>query len=164
VIDLGGMAYGFLCGLSTMERLNTDFFGLEERCCSRAKQFFMRFFGLIVTVVAIAGTTIVLMSLDGQTTPCESCTWLSCVPFPPWAPADDKWWYCDSCGRVTADIVTEPELHLEMECPAGNVVPVDLTTEGDVSRTVLRKKLPTYCRRYCLNANNFTNNYTDALN
>jgi hypothetical protein len=150
------MVYGFLCGLSTMERLNTDFFGMEERCCSRAKHIITRYFGLIVALVAIAGTIVVLLSLDGETTPCPSCTWLSCVPFPPWAPEDGKWWYCDNCGRVTADIVTEPELHLDLDCPDGGVVPVDLSGEEDVSRTVLRKKLPTYCRQYCLGGFNET--------
>lgn len=147
--DLGGMIYGFLCGMSTMERLSSDFFGMEEGCASRAKHFVLRFFGIILTVVSIVGTLVVLMQLDGTTTPCPACTWISCVPFPPWAPSDGKWWYCDDCGRVTADVVTEPTLHLDLDCPAGNVVTVDLTDEDDVSRTVLRKKLPTYCREYC---------------
>jgi len=148
--DLGGMLYGFLCGLSTMDRLSTDFFGMEEAWTTRAKHFFMRFFGLILTIVSIVVTLVVLLKGDGESTPCPNCTWLSCVTFPPWEDEDSKWWYCDECGRVTAEIVSQPTLHLDLDCPSGEVVTVDLSNEDDVSRSILQKKLPTYCREYCL--------------
>ena len=149
---LGGMFYGFLCGMSTMQRLNTNFFGLDEEACTkRAKHFFMRFFGIIVSMVTLTATLIVLLQGDGETNPCPNCTWLSCVPFPPWRDATHKWWYCDECGRVTADLVSEPELHLDLHCPESDtIVSVNLTDMGDVTRSTLQKNLPTFCRYYCL--------------
>lgn len=146
------MIYGFLCGLSTMERLSSDFFGMEQSCWMKTKQIFVRFFGVIVTVIGILITVIILMEGDGQYTPCTSCTWLSCVPFPPWEGASNKWWYCDDCERVTANIVREPNLHLELVCPDGTSVAVGIETEyEEIDREQLVKDLPTYCREYCAN-------------
>lgn len=50
-IDLGGMGIGLLCGLSTMERLPSDFFGMEESCWSQTKQIVIRFLGLILSII-----------------------------------------------------------------------------------------------------------------
>jgi hypothetical protein len=138
---------GFLCGISTMERLSTDFFGVDQTCFSRTKQITIRFFGLIISIVGILVATIILLEGDGQTTPCPSCTWLSCVPFPPWNDYGDRWWYCDDCGRVTADVITSPSLHLAVDCPDGTNVPVQISE--DLSRDELEKNLPDYCREFC---------------
>ena len=142
------MAYGFLCGLSTIERLSKDFFGLEETWAIQAKNLFMRFFGTMVSVVCLIATLIVLLHGDGETTPCPNCTWLSCVPFPPWQNDRKKWWYCDDCGTITAEIVNAPFLHLELDCPGGSIGIVNIT-ESELDRESLEKKLPSYCREFC---------------
>lgn len=148
--DLGGMAFGLLCGLSTMERLSTSFFGMEEGCWSQTKQLLIRFLGLIVSVISIIIAAIILLEGDGETTPCPDCTWLSCVPFPPWEEKNSKWWYCDDCGRVTAEIVHGAELHLQLQCPDGSSARVDLdSSEGEPDRNYLEKSLPSYCREFC---------------
>eukprot|EP00542_Grammatophora_oceanica_P017669 CAMPEP_0194034180 /NCGR_PEP_ID=MMETSP0009_2-20130614/6582_1 /TAXON_ID=210454 /ORGANISM="Grammatophora oceanica, Strain CCMP 410" /LENGTH=332 /DNA_ID=CAMNT_0038674975 /DNA_START=49 /DNA_END=1047 /DNA_ORIENTATION=+ len=144
---LGGMILGLLCGISTMERLSADFFGVEQGCWSKAKQYTVRFFGLIVSVISIVVATIILMNGDGETTPCPSCTWLSCVPFPPWK--GSTWWYCDDCGRVTAQIVYSPSLHLELKCPDSTSVAIDLDPNENLDREDLEKHLPEYCRDFC---------------
>jgi hypothetical protein len=144
------MTYGFLCGLSTIERLSADFFGIDDGFMSRAKQLLMRYLGLLVTFVAIMSTLIVLLQSDGVTTPCPKCTWLSCVPFPPWEDEAHKWWYCDDCGRVTADIVLDPTPRLDLFCPAGSVATVNLTEEELSDRVELKKNLASFCRTYCL--------------
>jgi len=152
LIDLGGMIFGFLCGLSTMERLSSDFFGMEQSCWMKTKQVIVRFFGVIVSVIGILIATIILMEGDGQYNPCPTCTWLSCVPFPPWEGAATKWWYCDDCERVTANIIQEPNLHLELTCPDGTSVAVGIETEyEELDREQLVKELPSYCREYCAN-------------
>ena len=144
---LGGMSLGFLCGLSTITRL--DFFGVEQSCCSQTKRILVRFFGLIVSVSGIIVGSVVLFEGNGQTTPCPSCIWITCVPFPPWNGPRDQWWYCDDCGQVVATIVDIPSLHLELVCPGGNVVPIALNITDGVDRNKLQNKLPTYCREYC---------------
>jgi hypothetical protein len=133
------MVYGFLCGLSTIERLSADFFGLDDGLVNRAKHLLIRSFGLIVTFLCIITTLVVLLNGDGSTTPCPNCTWLSCVPFPPWESASEKWWYCDDCGQVTADIVVEPTLQAT----------VDLSDENSLDRDGIKKNLAAYCRMYC---------------
>lgn len=142
------MIYGFLLGLSTIERLSTDFFGFEEGIMAHAKHICVRFFGLIITLVAIIATLILLLNGDATKTPCPSCTWLSCVPFPPWESNNEKWWYCDDCGRVTADVVKQPSLHLEIDCPSGVSATVELD-EATYSRDQVQKNLPQYCREIC---------------
>lgn len=82
---LGGMIYGFLCGLSTIDRLQTSFFGFSKDTCSKIRGNLLRFAGLIVSVVLIMTTTIILAQSDGTTSPCSSCRYISCVPFPPWS-------------------------------------------------------------------------------
>ena len=147
---LGGMIYGFLCGLSTIERLSADFFGMEDGFMNNAKHFVVRFFGLILTLASIIATIVILLKGDTTETPCPGCTWLSCVPFPPWEENDAKWWYCDECGRVTADIVSKPSLHLELHCPSGINAIVELDPdESKFDRDEVKKNLPTYCREFC---------------
>ena len=144
------MVYGFLCGLSTIERLSADFFGLEEGFMNSAKHFVIRFFGLIITFTSIIATIVILFKGDATETPCPGCIWLSCVPFPPWANNDAKWWYCDDCDRVTANIVTKPALHLEVNCPSGALAIVDLdSNESAPDRDRIQKNLPSYCREFC---------------
>jgi hypothetical protein len=173
ILDLGGMVIGLLCGLSTMERLPSDFFGMEESCLSQTKQIIVRFLGLIISIIGskysekvpistassshktmfsptthvVIVTAIILLEGDGRTTPCPSCTWLSCVPFPP--TSTEKWWYCDDCGRVTAEIVQSPSLHLQLDCPGGTNVAVGLDSEEALDRQELEKELPSYCREFC---------------
>jgi hypothetical protein len=132
-----------------MERLPSDFFGMEEGFFVQAKQIIIRFLGLIVSVILIIITAIILLNGDGQTAPCPNCVWLSCVPFPPWESYGDKWWYCDDCGRVSAEIVETPNLHLQLNCPDGTSVSVGLEEDGGIDREKLEDELPSYCREYC---------------
>ena len=143
------MVYGFLCGISTMGRLSTDFFGLEEDVLQRTKHFVVRFFGLIVSFASIVATLIILLQSDGTTDVCPNCTWLSCIPFPPWEDDTSKWWYCDDCGSVTADIVAQPNLRLDLYCPSGATAEIDLEGETNLDRDILEKRLPKYCREFC---------------
>lgn len=133
-----------------MERLSSDFFGMEQKnCWSQSKQLLVRFFGLIISVIGIMVATIILLEGDGETTPCPGCAWLSCVPFPPWEGQTDKWWYCDDCGRVTANVIENPSLHLELECPDKTSVPIELDPDEELDRDELEKNLPDYCRELC---------------
>mmetsp|Transcript_10271 Transcript_10271/g.11796 ORF Transcript_10271/g.11796 Transcript_10271/m.11796 type:complete len:598 (+) Transcript_10271:147-1940(+) len=145
---LGGLIYGLLCGLSTMERLPDAFFGVEENCYVRVKQIMTRFLGLFISIILIIITIILLFEFDGENAPCPKCMWLSCVPFPPWKSQGDKWWYCDDCGRVSAEIMESPSLHLQLECPGGTSIAVGLETD-QVDRKKIEDDLPGYCRNFC---------------
>jgi hypothetical protein len=146
---LGGMVYGFLCGVSTMERLSSDFFGMEEGWMIRTKRFVIRFFGIILSVVSLIISLLLLLNMDPTSNPCPGCTWLSCVPFPPWEGDATKWWYCDDCATVTAEIVQFPFNHLELECPGGYSATVNLTSAELANRKQLQRDLPDFCRSIC---------------
>jgi len=151
---LGGMVYGFLCGLSTIERLSTDFFGIATTFWTRLRNVLIRFSGLILSVVLIMITTAVLVENDAGASPCSSCRYVSCVPFPPWAGEDNKWWYCDDCSRITADAKlddTSGYYSLSMTCPDGAIEEIDLSDQLVTDRQWIQKQLPTYCRKYCDN-------------
>ncbi|KAL7517394.1 hypothetical protein ACHAWX_002319 [Stephanocyclus meneghinianus] len=150
---LGGMIYGFLCGLSTIERLSTDFFGIATSALTRIRNLFVRFSGLILSVVLIMVTTAVLVESDGGASPCSSCRYVSCVPFPPWAGEDAKWWYCDDCSRVTADAKLDSSGYysLALTCPDGVIEEIDLSDELVTDRQWIRRQLPNLCRKHCEN-------------
>ena len=88
---LGGMIYGFLCGLSKLERLSKAFFGVRKGFLSKLQSDLVRFFGFILSIVCIIVTLIVLIRSDGvRMTNCRGCRYVSCVPFPFWAEYEDK--------------------------------------------------------------------------
>ncbi len=89
---MGGVILGFLCGLSTMERLPKSFFGIERSCFSRVQTFSVRFLGIIISVLCIIAGFIVLASMhSGSIVKCRGCRYFSCVPFPFWR-TENKWW------------------------------------------------------------------------
>lgn len=155
---LGGMLFGFLCGTSTMSRVTTDMFGDHQTktFCSTLKRNVFRFFGIILTVLTMCTSLVILMNGDGQTSPCKSCDALSCMPFPPWTPYDNKWWYCDDCGAITADARINPETtefdQLTLHCPGGDRITLDIDeNEFETDRAWLEKRLPKLCRSHCPN-------------
>ena len=149
---LGGIIYGLCCGLSTIERLAVGFFGLRSDNYSKACNTFMRSFGLIASVVCIMATTIVLAHSDGVSSPCNGCRYVSCVPFPP--RVEDKWWYCDDCDFVTADLFVDGGgsglyNQITLTCPNGDIETIDISKDGMYERDAVRQELPTYCRHHC---------------
>uniref|UniRef100_A0A7S1YHZ9 rhomboid protease n=1 Tax=Grammatophora oceanica TaxID=210454 RepID=A0A7S1YHZ9_9STRA len=149
---LGGMVYGFLCGLSTIERLEAGFFGLRSGTWNKIQHGCVRFGGLVLSVICIMVTVVVLVESEGgRTTPCSGCRYVSCVPFPPWS--QDKWWYCDDCNIVTADALrsdnSEVYEFLDLTCPNGVIERINITDDELSDRNVVRQHLPAYCRSTC---------------
>lgn len=148
---MGGFLYGLCCGLSTIEQLAVGFFGLTSGKLSRFRNTFVRFFGLIFSVVAIMVSTVLLVQSDGSTSPCNACRYVSCIPFPF---GEDKWWYCDDCDFVTADLFQATNgsgLYevVELTCPDGNLTEIAIHEEGYTEREDVRRELPSYCRQHC---------------
>jgi len=154
---LGGMAFGYLCGTSTMRRVTTDMFGAEQKKTFRStlKYHFGKFFGIIVTLVGMSTAFTLLMNGDGRTSPCPSCDALSCIAFPPWTSYENKWWYCDDCGSVTADARIDSNTNqfdqLTLHCPGGNDVLIDMGENFENDKYWLESMLPTFCRDRCPN-------------
>ena len=154
---LGGMVYGFLCGLGTIQLVAPKFFQKEEdmvspSCCSRSKRFFLRFFGVLISFAGIVVSTIVLLSGDGETNPCTSCTYMSCIAFPPWNSPNNKWWYCDDCARATATGTMEDGVFssLNITCPNGMHELLQVEDSWPQDEIGLEGLLPMLCREHCL--------------
>jgi membrane associated rhomboid family serine protease len=152
---LGGMVYGFLCGLSTMERLSAGFFGVRQDICTHVKDLFVRFFGIFICVASIMATTVLLIESRAQTSPCTGCRYLSCLPMPPWKGDLDKWWYCDDCAMTEAearkDQTTQLFDQITLTCPNKGISVVDLSDSPVADKAFLSKNLPLYCREHCEN-------------
>ena len=150
---LGGLVYGLLCGLSTIERLAVGFFGLQSQQEPWWKMHLLRFSGLIASILSIVITTVVLVQSDGVTSPCHGCRYISCVPFPP--NADEKWWECDDCDFVTADLFTRPDdgmyEEIALTCPDGQIETIDVSEKQWYEKDHVRQALPSYCRDVCEN-------------
>ena len=147
---LGGLIYGLCCGWSTIEPLSVGFFGVNTTSWQKAKVLVVRFFGIIVSVVAIMLTTLWLASADvvGQT-PCSNCRYISCVPFPFFQ--QDKWWYCDDCDMVTADLYTTGNVYsrIDLTCPDQTIESINISSSGTTNRDDVQRRLPGLCREYC---------------
>lgn len=150
---LGGFLYGLLCGLSTLEKLAVNFFGLSTGAtnCDNIKNTLLRFMGLIISVIGIMITTGLLADSDGLTSPCHGCRYISCVPFPP---GDDKWWYCDDCDGVRADLfvsISGSGLYtdIDLTCPDGSIKDIKIAEDALYKRSDVRRALPNYCREHC---------------
>lgn len=153
---LGGMIYGLLCGLSTLERLSKAFFGVKRGLCSKIVGTFLRFFGVVLSIFFIIITIVILAESDGnRIINCRSCRYVSCVPFPFWADSDSKWWYCDDCDLVSADAsqnsVTGFYNSMNLTCPDGQSVFIDLIENRINDQQYLSKQLPKFCRDFCDN-------------
>lgn len=150
---MGGMVYGFLCGIGTLQRLRVQFFGIKRTPWQRIRKILGRFFGLIISVIGLMVTVIVL--LEGNCiSPCPSCRYISCIPFPPWNDMADKWWYCDDCGGVSADARMSDSTgkfdELALNCPDDTPIVVKLSQPTD-DKIWLEKQLPLFCREKCEN-------------
>lgn len=151
---MGGMIYGFLCGLSTIQEVSLKFFGAQRHCFHKCRLLFLRSIGLILCIVGIIASSIILFSGDGETNPCDACASMSCLPFPPWADKHEKWWYCDDCSRASADgtldTATGKFVELNINCPSGTIETVNVTESGPHDEAGLEAILPMLCREHCL--------------
>ncbi|KAL7548352.1 hypothetical protein ACHAWF_011640 [Thalassiosira exigua] len=152
---LGGMLYGFLCGLSTIQLVSPRFFGGDHSTCfHKCKLRLFRSFGLFACMAGIIASSIVLFSGDGKTNSCTTCTYMSCVSFPPWAGKHEKWWYCDQCSRASAEgtfnTVTGEFISLNVRCPGGTTETVDVDESWPQDEIGLEGMLPVLCRDFCL--------------
>jgi hypothetical protein len=148
---LGGMIYGFLCGLSTIQLVSPRFFGNSG---NKRKLFLFRSVGLFVCMAGIIVSSAVLFSGDGLTNPCVSCTYMSCVSFPPWEGKNEKWWYCDECSRASAegtvDTSTGKFIQLSISCPNGSTETVGVDDLWPQDELGLQEILPMLCREHCI--------------
>ena len=114
---------------------------------------FVRFFGIIVTFFVMVTSFLILMGGDGETSPCNACKAISCVPFPPWNGPTDKWWYCDDCAVVSADARVNSETNtfdqLTLNCPRGDLFTMELDAGIESDRDWLEGQLPNWCRLHC---------------
>jgi len=154
---IGGMVFGFLCGLSILTKLSSDFFGVEQNVCSRIRHITIRCIGLFISAFFIISTFFLLFNRsgeDGDYFSCQSCRYLSCVPFPPWGSDNDqKWWYCDDCGTVSADLSMNYDTGkydaLTLSCPDNEEVIIGLGAEATSDPTWIQNNMKEFCRKKC---------------
>ena len=150
---MGGLVYGYLCGLSTIERLKPAFFGIEKTKFQKARQSLVERLGIIVVVMCVIVSLILLLQEDLKEA-CQWCRYFSCVPMPFWASEDEYWWHCDDCGAVSGSGVSKGGIfvNVSFDCPDGTqVFKYDISDQGITSAETLSRKLPGLCRDLCEN-------------
>jgi len=154
---LGGMIFGFLVGLSIMKKISSGFFGERKGFVEHLRSVFVRFFGLIICVIAIMISLIVLAESKGTTISCDSCQYFSCVPFPPWKPKSERWWNCDDCDLASANAKRDLERNVFAEliltCPDTHVEYINISEENISDKDELAREVVSYCRVHCTSSN-----------
>jgi Rhomboid family len=149
---LGGMVYGLMLGLSSLQALPVGFFGVSASRLEKFRTVTVRFFGVILSVVLIIITIAILATMKAGDSPCPRCRYISCVPFPPLV--EEKWWYCDDCDFVTATLYRSPDGNydiIDLFCPGGATEVISINGTLGSDQEVLRRKLPSFCRESCPN-------------
>jgi hypothetical protein len=136
-----------------IQRLPLSFFGKGKGCCHQFRILSCHLFAAVLATFLLVLSSIWLSQSDGVTTPCPSCRYISCAPFPFWT--EDKWWYCDSCESVTAKLYSNDDStfysEIELNCPYGMNAFGDIS-EYEYSDLVwedIQKALPGFCRKLC---------------
>ena len=109
-------------------------------------------FGVLISLAGVVISSIVLMSGDGETNPCTSCSYMSCIAMPPWNGKNNKWWYCDDCARATATGTMENGIFssLNVTCPNGVHEVLKVEESWPQDELGLEGLLPMLCREHCL--------------
>jgi len=149
-IHLGGLVYGIACGWTIIEVAAVNFFGYDASLWQKARLFTFRFLGLFIAVVCIIITCAWLATFEEDNNPCPNCRYFNCI--------ETRWWYCDDCDLVTADLyrtaTTENEdgvyTSIDLTCPNGQVIEsIDVSAANISDRLEIRDELPDYCRDNC---------------
>ena len=149
---LGGLVFGMLFGIASLQRVEFGFFGFKKSCFQKFLTFIRKTWGLLVTLCLLVFSTVWLFEFsDGYTTVCHGCRYVNCVSMPFWYDINDRWWHCDDCMTTfgTASYLDGRGYYeVDMTCPSGKEV---LVTPANPVYTLkeLNEILPSYCREWC---------------
>lgn len=152
-VHLGGLIYGCLAGFLILERLPLSFFGQRKGCCQHFRILSFQFFSAVLLAFFLVLSSIWLSQSDGVTSPCPSCRYISCAPFPFWT--GEKWWYCDNCDSVRAELYYNDDrtfyTEIEVYCPDGGNAFGDISEYAytDLGWDRVQEDLAGFCRRLC---------------
>lgn len=152
-MHIGGFCLGLIWSSTTLTRVR--FFGMDEKPQEQRSSALQRmkvYVGPIVSMILILVVTIYLYKGDGKSSPCDICSVMSCISFPPGVRKDKKWWHCDACGQVSAygtvDPISEQYISLQLQCPSGKIVDISVE-EYHMDRSIVETKLIDMCRESC---------------
>jgi len=149
--------FGFLCGIVSMKPMRMVLITKDEYQTISPKflnkQRRLTSWSALAIVLSLSVSAVALLRGDGSTSPCEICSEMSCVAFPPWAGKYQKWWYCDRCGESYGDATYNAETgeykELSLTCPIDySVVDIELDDATDEDHWI-ENRIPTFCRMYC---------------
>jgi len=126
---VGGMIFGMLFGVGTIQRVDFGFFGFTKSCFQKFLTFLMKSWGIIITLALLVFVTTWLFEFsNGYTTVCHGCRYVSCVSMPFWVDINERWWHCDDCmqayGTATFNEDEGGYFQVDLTCPNGDVVVV----------------------------------------
>jgi hypothetical protein len=142
--------------MSAINGVEYGFFGVAATGWEKIRRGTRRFLGLAISLCLIGATTAVLATMNLESPPCSNCRYISCVPFP--FGSEAKWWYCDDCDFVTANIYINEQFNeydtIELTCPGGEIEDININGKFGADREAIQRALPGFCREYCENVTN----------
>ena len=151
---MGGLIYGFLVGMSIIDKISLQRKSRTETCCAKYMRPLRKLLSCAVLLVLLKMPTLRLLQSDGITSPCPSCKYTSCVSFPPWNDEYNKWWYCDDCGQTTADASFSEYGYYDtllLNCPDEVQTQIDISSFFFDDMSIIQEMLPSFCRENCEN-------------
>jgi len=147
---LGGLMFGFLFALGSINTISFAFFDISRSCLERTGSVFVKLWGFLLGLTLLtAATTFLFVDSDGVSSPCHACRYMSCIPMPFWSPS--KWWYCDDCSMAYGNALYEEDVgyySLQLVCPNSAAV-VYKMEEPTFDLEVINDGLADYCRAAC---------------
>ena len=150
---LGGLIFGFLCGLCLMDPMIFDSQKPRQVFCFMDKISRFQMISSITSIAILVACITLLYMGDGVNSPCPSCKVLSCVPFPWWG--SKKWYTCDydNCNKAVVQGVTlngnGDITSVDMTCPnrEQKIYYVNMSTV--VIDTWVQDSYVNICRKVC---------------
>ncbi|OEU19308.1 hypothetical protein FRACYDRAFT_216848 [Fragilariopsis cylindrus CCMP1102] len=91
-----------------------------------------------------------LRQSDGTTSPCPNCRYVSCIPLPrPWKPNDERTGVTATAFKGRDDN-SRYFVSLEVFCPNGNLIEVDISEEQYTIVDQVNTALPDLCGEFCV--------------
>jgi hypothetical protein len=114
---LGGFLTGVLMGFSMLVQKRYNAMGIEKMKTN--KQLLLQAFAITIIPVAYASLLLCLYLQIDVATSCQWCQYISCVPMPPGAAVQERWWDCGPCSLVNLELTNiTQEGAYTISCPS----------------------------------------------
>jgi hypothetical protein len=151
---LGGFLTGVLMGFSMLVQKRYNAMGIEKMKTN--KQLLLQAFAITIIPVAYVSLLLCLYLQIDVAKSCQWCQYISCVPMPPGATVQDRWWDCGPCSLINLELtnITQDGAYT-ISCPSDKLLRVSAEQAQKSTLTVQaiqknNKLAIESCKVFCL--------------